>query len=133
MTLTSFKIETADVSFSGGVFAVRGLSLNNVLNIINLHKDDMTELFSAFSNGVADPNKQAGSLLARAPSLVATIIAEGCMEKVDSEVTGTLPVTVQLDALRKIGGLTFATQSPKDFMEAAVQILEQTTGVLNSR
>lgn len=122
----NYKVKKKDIKHDGEVIAsVRGLSLNDILSLVEGNKESISLLFDKFQQvGVMDMNDtdlrvSTISALQEMPSLAAQIIAIGtdAYDSVDGDaVTETIvqimnmPVGLQFDILEGIGRLTFASQ-----------------------
>lgn len=103
----------------GNAFEVRGLSPNDIKQLLDVHKPIMDQLFRRFadrdataltSEEIADSASQvAMSMLEQAPALVAHLIALAADDTENFDDYTLLPVGVQVDAVTEIGRLTFET------------------------
>jgi len=103
----------------GNAFEVRGLSPNDISQLLMLHKPVMEQLFIKYA--AQDPEKLnaddiagsaseiAMSMLEQAPALVAHAIALAADDTDNFKEYTALPVGVQLGAIADIGRLTFET------------------------
>jgi hypothetical protein len=116
MSLVGYKPPVETVEFKGGSFQVKGLSLNDVSTLVQANLSDMEQLFGLFDKAVGnganmDIGGLASTLIAHAPGFVAATIALACTEQDDFEVrleaARILPMPVQIDAIKKIGAVTF--------------------------
>lgn len=130
--LASYTQETAEVSVKGVSFAVRGLGLDDVSLLVRAHFDALENLFALYQSATAGP--EAGDPGARlilsfvqdAPALCAQIIAIAADEPDRADVIRKMPFPVLVDALLKIGRLTFEdVGGPANFMQALVGLLER--------
>lgn len=137
MGLKHIKLPEAQVKFSGGDFAVRGLSLDDLSFIVQRHGAKLNVLFQNFTEageltveGVAD---FALPLLNAAPEIAAELIACASGDSEDAGVAATLPFPVQLEALEKLAELTFnVSGGPKKLVETVLRMAKGTTGLLDS-
>lgn len=98
-------------------FEVRGLSLNDISQLISLNKSIMEELFLRYAGGnleelssedIAGRSAEAAmGVLEQAPGMIAHLIALGAEDPEGFDDYVTLPVGVQLEAASEIGRLTF--------------------------
>lgn len=93
-------------------FSVRGLSLQDVSRLVNHHLPDLEALFNLFARGAGnlDDNKFESlimSLVSEAPGFAANLIALAADDPEGAEKAATLPFPTQVDAIMKIGDLTF--------------------------
>jgi hypothetical protein len=127
--LKHLKIAVETIESSAGDFTVRGLNLDDIVAIVNAYRPELTELFGQIQSdgenfSLADPTTLAESLGKAAPGSVAMIIAYGADEK-DVDLVRAIPFPAQLEALEKIGKLTFATEGgPKKVVEIIIRILK---------
>lgn len=116
------------------IATVRGLSLNDIVELISMNKEAMESLFNQFAE--RDPNTitegeivQTGmGLLSSAPMLIAQIIAVGAdawedYTGADGEVNPiesilSMPTGLQVMCLEQIGSLTFNAANPPKKMLA---------------
>lgn len=130
MGLKHLKLAVAKVELPEGVIALRGLSLNDIVPIVEAHKVSLAAFFSGAMGGngvsLADTSSIAVGLLKAAPDAVARIIAcaevDGDADEESVEIAGKLPFPAQLEALEKIGQLTFAASSPKKVLEMVIRV-----------
>lgn len=126
-TLKTHRIE---IDGPDSYVEVRGLSLNNIVQLLTINKPAIDELFLQFSD--RDPDSiaeadvmQAGmGMVENAPALVAHIIsmAADAVDQFDTIVD--LPIGVQVAALEKIGELTFAAGGgPKKMLALAMKLV----------
>jgi hypothetical protein len=115
MALSDYRPERQDVAFKGGVFAVRGLTLDDLGLLIRAHYDDLASILALYEESSAEIYSKRGldkfvlALCSQAPGLVGSLIT------VASDETGNeaeaavrrLPFPVMVDALLKVGTLTF--------------------------
>lgn len=130
--LTGVAIKTASVELPGGdSFVVRGLSLSDIVTIYNQHMGELGIWFEQMllldggdSELKLEPSNIASNLLNTAPTLAAEIVAFGSGEcSIETvAIAMQLPISVQIDALQKIGGLTFTeSMPPKKVFEVVIQ------------
>lgn len=143
-------IPTATVEVAGGEsFTVRGLSPNDALQLYYRHAGQLSALFDQFAGkvkakeAVAESDVvQAGvAMVSGAPLIMAEIIAIGMGAKPDdiegfAEIVTNLldaPAGLQMDALQKIGGLTFSSDMPPGkFFGLVLAMAQSATAALNS-
>lgn len=128
--LSELQIPTSPVETPAGVFAVRGLSLEDIVNLYNEHTEQAGSLFDQFNKWAAaedgedlPPLDQFLTLLiSQAPILVARIIAKAA----DEDTPAGLMMARRLDplsqsiTLEKIGKLTFRSEEDVKKMLALV-------------
>lgn len=114
MSLADFQPETLTVKYKGNELTVRGLSMIDISSILKVHMHDLETLFDMYeqeSQGLTFGNvalaKYATRLISDAPGLVAHIIALACDEPAMVNKAERLPMIVQIEAIKKIGTLTF--------------------------
>ena len=113
-TLSAYAPEYADVSLpKGGVLRVRGVSLNDIELLLRAHLNAVETLFALVQGAKVGP--EAGDASARfilslvqdAPDFAAQIIALAADEPDQAATVKRLPFPTIVDALTKIGRLTF--------------------------
>lgn len=138
MGLKELKFPEATVKTPGGDITVRGLSLRDFIFLVSRHRAQFEELFAKVMAPGFDPNKEADAILqslaASAPLLIAEVIAVGAGESGDAEaivVASKIPFPVQVDALEKIGLLTFESEGGlKKVVETVVRIIQSSSNQL---
>ena len=142
MTLRNITIPKAVVPVDDSeMFAVSGVTANQVFTLYRRHRDDLSTLFDNLA-GRSDIDHSVvlnsiEGIIAQFPLLVAEVVAmasgdnpadeEGWAESV--EIATRLPFTVQVDALLKIGELTFSPDMPpKKFFALLVGMIQQLNG-----
>jgi len=132
MGLLDLRIPTAPVETPGGSFAVRGLSLEDFVNLYNEHTDEFGSVFDQFRTWASSEGEDlppleqfCAKLLCQAPVLAARVIAKAANEdNADGlAVARQLSPLVQADALRAIGRLTF--RSEEDVKKMIALAIEQ--------
>ena len=125
MGLRDIVLATATVKVSDGVqFAVRGLSPYDIAALYTHYQDDMTEMFHRIT-GKASADETVdlqADVIMHAPELVAAVITLASNTDPTDEtefqkalaVARSLPLGAQVDALEKIGGLTFTSDMPPE-------------------
>lgn len=112
MGLNNYTPERHEFVLKGGSFHVRGLSLEDVSRLVNHHLPDLEALFDLFSSGQLDSDSNLRplvmSLVREAPGLAANLIALASDEPDSAKQAATLPAPVQIDAILKIGDMTFS-------------------------
>jgi hypothetical protein len=110
-------------------FAVRGLSPSDVLGLYQRHTGQLSDMFEQLaetyqkSGGQVAPSDVqafAVNLIGDAPHIMAELVALGSGSdpaalddwSTDVEIARKLTFTVQMDALSKIGALTFTSDMP---------------------
>jgi hypothetical protein len=128
-SLSTYEPERASVSIKGGSFTVRGLSLADLEALVRHHAAEMNSLASAISDQVGAVAEAGGyarlclNLIQDAPYIVADIISRAADEPDAVTNALKLPLAVSLDALQKIGDLTFQEiGGPKKFFEALASL-----------
>lgn len=131
---------TEPVSFRGGSFTVRGLSVNDLGLLVQTHLHSLETI--ALIVQAAQDGPAAGGMLSRivlalaqdAPLLAGAIVSVAAGEGLDAaEAASRLPFPVVVDALLKIGRLTFEdVGGPENFVKALAALiasLRPATGV----
>jgi hypothetical protein len=128
MGLKDIIIPTAEVKLSDGSFAVRGLSLSDAVVLYRRHAGELSALFDRFATKpgqAVDPEETVEvvvGLIESAPYLVAEIISIAAGAD-SSDIEGfadivakmlNLPLGAQIDAVQKVGDLTFTSDMPPE-------------------
>lgn len=143
MGLSSLKIRWEDVEVAPGEsFPVRGLSLPDVTRLVRNHGGALSQLVEAFASGqmgaaLEDIGSLASKLMDQAPAAASEAIAlaasRGNPTLEEIEIAATLPIGVQLDAIEKIGRLTFGTEgAAKKALEMFVKVARGMSSTLKS-
>lgn len=134
MGLKDLRLPTSRVDIPGDeeqFFEVRGLSFVDAKALLVKHSSELARLFDLVANGngadplsVASAAASAGQFISEAPALAAEVIAMATGEEDVFEMALALPFPVQVDALTKIGKLTFATEdSAKKFLQTVRSLI----------
>lgn len=132
MGLKDLRLPTEPVEVpGGGAFAVRGLSLTDMRTLVTKYSSELAQLFNLFVNDGTTNEAKIGNAAATAaqfinesPAIAADVIAVASGEADVYEIVLTLPFPVQVDALTKIGKLTFASEdSAKKFLQTARSLI----------
>jgi hypothetical protein len=134
MSLKDLKLPHEEVKVPGGdKFAVRGLSLADIMSIVRKHRATVSALFDRYASviegqGVSEVGRE---LLEAAPDVAADVIAHASGDPDAADVAARLPFPVQLDAIEKIGRLTFEAEGgPKKVLETVIRVLQGTTNFM---
>lgn len=135
MGLNHLTFKTETVQTSGGEFTVRGLTLPDVVEIFSSNTSQLSALFDEIKIGkdgqvvLSNMGVFALHIAQAAPDVASDIISRAADEDDRSIARGfVLPVTI--DALEKIGRLTFATEgSAKKFMETIILMVRSGAGL----
>lgn len=116
----------------GGSITVRGLSLVDIMGIVRKHGAVVRALFDRYAGRIEDDDQilsEIGrNLLEAAPDVAASVIAHGAGEPDAGDIALRLPFPVQLDAIEKIGRLTFEAEGgPKKVLETVIRVLQGTS------
>jgi len=144
-------IPTEKVEVAGGEpITVRGLSPNDGLQLYYRHSGQLSALFDQFAGKVKSKEPvaesdviQAGvTMVSGAPLIMAEIIALAIGAKTDdiegfAEIVSKLidsPAGFQMDALQKIGKLTFSSDMPPGkFFGLVLAMAQSATAALNQK
>jgi len=121
MALKNYTIPRLPVVLAeGNEIQVRGLNLDDVSFLAQVHRDDVDRIIATFRSDVPslDPeavetavrergNAMIAALLQHFPIVAGNVIAVASDEPEQWDVAQKLPVPVQVDALMKIARLTF--------------------------
>lgn len=139
MGLKDIKIPKADVKVTeDSSFAVRGLSTFDIEHLVRSHGPQLRELFDGFmkmdkaNTSLLDLGPLIKDVVIQAPALVVDIIATAA--DADDEERGILrklPVSILIDALGTIAGMTLNTEGDMGkAMETALKLLGGVNGGL---
>lgn len=115
-SLADLKLPTETVSVpgqEGQSFTVRGLSIEDVSSIFRRHAELLEGVWGKTVSEAGETPNIAGAakeIVATAPMAAAEIIATATGEPELFDIARQLPVTAQIDALRKIAVLTFQSE-----------------------
>ena len=138
MSLKDLTIPSVPVQTPGGEFSVRGLSLDDLTYILQRHAVEVSHVISAIEAKKGDVDhdlisEMAVGLIEAAPGVAAEIVAVAAGELDQIDTVRRLPFPVLLDAVEKIGNLTFEVYGgPKKVLEAVIRLAKGTTGLLDS-
>ena len=117
MGLKDLKLPTAEVEVpGGGSFAVRGLSFTDIRALFIKHSAEVNSVFTLIARGKEgsatpeEASETVAHIINTAPALVAEVIAVASGEEDAFEEALALPFPVQVDALKKIGQVTFGSE-----------------------
>lgn len=133
MGLKNYTPERHEIPLKNNPFLVRGLSLEDISVLINRHLPDIEALFDLFTSGhdlsKLDDNafkNLAASIVGQAPGFAANLIALAADEPDSAKQAAMLPAPVQINAVIKIGDLTFSEVGGiKKGMESIAALLSQ--------
>lgn len=147
MGLKHITFATSVVEFPGGDITVRGLNLDDIIILIQLHRGPLDVLFNSIVDKAKKAKGEPGSefeveelglqllpLISQAPVVAAQIIACAADEPGPDglKIAKKLPLPVQVDALEKILALTFQTiGGPKKLLETVVRLAQGANGLLS--
>lgn len=136
MGLKAYVGLTDVVDLPGGdTITVRGLALEDITTLVNRYGGPVQALFTKYSGAtdiaLDDLGQIGGNILTSAPELAGLIIALGADEPDAQPNAMKLPFPVQIDALEKIGKLTFDTAGgPKKVVETVIRVLRGATDLM---
>ncbi len=128
-------IETTEVVYRGQTFAVHGLTLDLIMRLINEgHRSELEQAVDTLRDALGDDlqNEQSAedmmgalaTVVVELPLLAAKVIAGSADQAHNVDAFQKLPISVTLDALHKIGKLTFdGEDSVKKFVGQLIEIL----------
>lgn len=136
MALLDYTPDTETVVVTGArktTFEVRGLTFLDISKLIKVHYDDLGGLFDLYEKHAGQDltaiatGRFATTLIADAPGIVAHIIALASDSGEEAiTVAQSLPAMAQVDALRKIGRLTFS--DVEEVKKVIAQVMGQVKG-----
>lgn len=137
MGLRDLQLPTTTITTPGGDFAVRGVSLSDLMILANSHGPTIALMFSKAVNGEKIDMAQAKAVIAavaaQAPDLVAELIALASDDHSPEAIAAArkLNFQYQVEALEAIFHNTFQTEAEvKKFMERIINMLTGATGLL---
>lgn len=135
MPLSDYNPRVEAVLFPGGSFEVRAISLGDLSLVIEVHETAINNIVSKvrsrqeiFNSGDDEVISEAiadilTDIIRESPALAANLIAVSTDEMNVYAAASRLPITVQLDALTKIAGLTFTDMASVKKLAADVMRL----------
>ena len=136
MGLRGITLPEAKIELPGGGFAVRGLSLDDIIFLVQRHGAGLQEAFNRMmaTTGELSTDTVASfalPFLQAAPEIAAEMIACASGDKEAADVAARLPFPVQIEALEQIARLTFeASGGPKKLVESVIKLAQGMTGLL---
>lgn len=139
MGLLDLKLPTTQVATPGGSFAVRGLSLEDLVSLHHRYTGEFGAVFDQFrewastESGDLPPLDQfVAKLLYQAPVLAGQVIAIAADTDTPEGLTAArrLPPLVQAEALQAIGRLTF--QSEEDVKKMLTLVIGQVKALVDA-
>jgi hypothetical protein len=125
--LADFKPEWRELTFRGGSFQVRGLSLEDISVMVRHHLEDFKTMYETFAQAAevsVDRTETMLSFVRDMPDLAAHLIAAAAGEETAVEMARKLPFPVQVAAITAIMELTFDDiGGPKNFGPALLKLL----------
>lgn len=132
MSLAEFVIARKLVSFAGGSFHVKGLSLDDINFLIRDWLPEIDSLFKMYENedlretAISESAKFAIGIVQQAPHLVGTLIAVGAEELDMVDIARRLPIPAQVEAIKAIFELTFEEAGgAKKFLDMILSLVQQ--------
>lgn len=113
MGLNNYTPKRHAFDLEGGSFTVRGLSLEDVSRLIATHLPDLEALYDLFVSGKINSSTDEQfenlikTLVVEAPGFAANVIALASDEPDSAKQAALLPFPVQIEAITKIGDMTF--------------------------
>lgn len=128
MSLKNYQF--AEAAVTGGL-TVRGLSFVDISSLVRDHYALLAKVFDGVKTDEDfDVKKIVGKFAPAMPPLVAAIIAHGCGEPKSIDVAARLPFGVQIEAVQKIGELTFAIEGGAKKVFQMVMAAMQNSGAV---
>lgn len=135
--LAKMMAKKLEVSFNDETFSVRGITTVMLAELIGVGlRKEIDDLIAVFKDASADKELDmldtAAVLADKAPVLIAKLISIAAGEKDAWRNALDLPVPVQLDALMKIGELTFVGEhSLKNFVGVLKSLFERGSNAID--
>ncbi len=134
-----YTLKTEAVLFEGGEIVVRGLTVPDLTQLVEVHQDSAVAIYEKFSGKNAEALSEqtvesvALEILGKFPSAIAHLLYL-CDADREPDTTvepyAILPIDVQVAALEKIATLTFAMQGGvKNFVETVVRLVANAGGL----
>lgn len=134
-----YTLKTEAVHFEGGEIVVRGLTVPDLTQLVEVHQDSAVAIYEKFSGKNAEALSEqtvesvALEILGKFPSAIAHLLYL-CDADREPDTTvepyAILPIDVQVAALEKIATLTFAMQGGvKNFVETVVRLVANAGGL----
>lgn len=138
MGLKGYTLPTQEIELPGGdKFTVRGLSLPDIITVVQNYAEPVQSLFAKYTGTSAtdlaldDLGAIGTNILNAAPELAAAIISMAADEPGEAGTVGKLPFPVQIEALEAVGKLTFDTAGgPKKVVETVIRVFRGTTDLM---
>lgn len=138
MPLKDYQVPTERVDLPGGgegnFIVVRGLSLADITALVDGFRPQLEQVFSMIESQtdltLEDGAAMAYTMIQSFPRLVAKGIALAAGEPDEADTVLDLPGATQIDALEKIGRLTFEGNSPKKVLETVIRVLQGSRGAI---
>lgn len=131
MSLSNYQAPKLVVSFKGGQFEVRGITLDDLAILLKNHLNDIENLVDMFQKepdheaAVASLLKHSITLIREAPGLVANLIALASDEPDAVDNARSLSMPIQVKAIQSIAQLSFEEAGgPKKFVESLWMLLK---------
>lgn len=130
MSLSDFQVPTESVALPGGnSFTVRGLSVDDITQLVNAHRPALEAIFNKFEEqGDLSLEMTATiveGMISSFPGFVAQAIALAADEPGEGAKVRKLPVSIQVEAVERIGRLTFISEGGlKNVLATVVKIIQ---------
>ncbi|QPB11451.1 tail protein [Providencia phage Kokobel1] len=117
MSLAAFQpVKNSVEIIEGFNLEVRGLSLNDISRLIELHAADLDGVFDLYADAASGDNGFDGlvfanllmQLISSAPGLISSIIATAADEPTMVDKAALIPMKAQYDVMQAIFALTFS-------------------------
>ena len=138
MTLRNITIPKREVLVGSDKFTVSGVSADQVFGLYSRHREDLAVLFDNLSgrSQASDVLSSVEGIVTQFPIVIAEGIALASGGRPETEhweeevaIARSLPLPIQVDALMKIGELTFSPEMPpKKFFALLVGLIQQLNG-----
>lgn len=134
-----YTLKTETINFEGGEITVRGLTVPDITQLVQVHQDSAVSIYERFSGKDAASLSEttveslALEMLGKFPAAIAHLLWLCDAEREEGTPVddyAVLPVDVQVAALEQIAGITFAMQGGlKNFVETVVRISANAGGL----
>lgn len=128
MGLKNLVIPTETIKVPGNEdLVVRGLGIDSVMFLVRHHRETLEKLFEAAQAGgidAANAESIVVEMISQSSVMAWMIIACGCGEPDEWERAKDLPISIQTEAIYKIGILTFAADGGVEkFMQTVLSVM----------
>lgn len=126
MALADYKAPKLPVTIANTEIQVRGLSIADIVNIMQVHLDDLAGVMTIYENAGGSLTEEnimsfGITLCKDAPGLVANIIAVSADEPDQVDQAASLSIMEQIRVLEAVGRMTFTDVNSVKLLAGAVR------------